>query len=504
MRKIVYLPIDERPCNSKFPSYLLKDSEVVVKVPSVSMLGQKKTPADIKKIKEWLLENLNGADGLIISLDMLIYGGLVSSRTHHDVKENLKSNLYFIKEIKKSHPDLLIYGFQTIMRSPANSSGTEEPDYYEDFGKEIFTYGVLSDKANKNLLELDDEKEKTYLESVIPKEFLNDYLNRRKINFLINESTVELIKENYFDFFIFPQDDTHEYGYSALDRTGVEELLKKEKLYSKVMMYPGADEIGCTLLARMINKFSKIQPKVFLKFSNNKSKLVIPSYEDRTIIETIKSTVVAQGGIVTESCNNSDIIFMINAPSNKTTEAAHQLIKPHLDVEQNLFEFCTYMDYWCKSGKIITVADSYYANGGDLEFFNYLNAFDLVEKIQGYAGWNTNSNTVGTALAQGMIALYRGKCEILKEFLLYRYCEDICYGAIVRQTLRKKYYDSDLTNSIKKDEIENEANKMMNEVIHELLPSTAFSLEINNCSFPWNRMFEINFDIQVRKLNEQD
>ena len=48
MKRILYVPLDERPCNYKFPQMALdvrKDMEMVV--PEPALLGKKKQPGDI-------------------------------------------------------------------------------------------------------------------------------------------------------------------------------------------------------------------------------------------------------------------------------------------------------------------------------------------------------------------------------------------------------------------------------------------------------------------------
>lgn len=134
MNKVVYLPLDERPCNYKFPSlFLTNDLEIVN--PPIEILGNKKIPGDVNKIANWLKKEASDAKYLVVSLDMLIYGGIVPSRLHHDSYDTLIERLEVIKEIKKINPQLIIYAFELIMRCPQYSSGDEEPLYYEDYGK---------------------------------------------------------------------------------------------------------------------------------------------------------------------------------------------------------------------------------------------------------------------------------------------------------------------------------------------------------------------------------
>ncbi|HOH17950.1 MAG TPA: DUF4127 family protein, partial [Bacilli bacterium] len=83
MKKIVYLPLDERPCNYGFPSEIFNSSLYSIVVPPKDIMGEKKKPAKHEALEAFLLEECRDADGLVISLDTLIYGGIVPSRLHY-------------------------------------------------------------------------------------------------------------------------------------------------------------------------------------------------------------------------------------------------------------------------------------------------------------------------------------------------------------------------------------------------------------------------------------
>ena len=131
--KIVYLPLDERPCNYHFACRIAEGSGVQVLKPAMQVLGDKKQPADFDGIKEFLLSNAPGADSYVLSLDMLLYGGIVPSRLHHLSEDALCRRLSVVEHIKEINPKAKIYAFALIMRCPKYSSSDEEPDYYENF-----------------------------------------------------------------------------------------------------------------------------------------------------------------------------------------------------------------------------------------------------------------------------------------------------------------------------------------------------------------------------------
>lgn len=71
-------------------------------------------------------------------------------------------------------------------------------------------------------------------------------------------------------------------------------------------------------------------------------------------------------------------------------------------VERNIAEMFELLKYCISQKKIVTIADNAYANGGDLGIVKILNNNHLLMKVDGYAGWNTSANTLGTAIAEGV------------------------------------------------------------------------------------------------------
>ena len=79
--KTLFLPLDERPCNAQFPQMLANTNhQLTLFMPDEKILAHKRKPADFEGIKEYLLEHGNEVDNVVISLDMLLYGGRSEER----------------------------------------------------------------------------------------------------------------------------------------------------------------------------------------------------------------------------------------------------------------------------------------------------------------------------------------------------------------------------------------------------------------------------------------
>ena len=103
MRKIIYIPLDERPCNYEFPALLAAGTDYHVVRPDLSMMGLKKRPGDIEQLWAWLFEQARDADGVIVALDTLLYGGIIPSRLHEMTEEQCGEQLEKLRQLKRSY-----------------------------------------------------------------------------------------------------------------------------------------------------------------------------------------------------------------------------------------------------------------------------------------------------------------------------------------------------------------------------------------------------------------
>ena len=156
--KILYIPLDERPCNYKYPKQIAENNRnIELIMPPHNILNKKKQAANISELWHFINNKIELYNYAILSLDMLIYGGLLPSRLHQEEIKVLLQRLNKIKKLKQLNPKLKIYAFNLIMRVPAYNSCEEEPDYYEEYGETIFKISWLEDKINKGDADLEDK-----------------------------------------------------------------------------------------------------------------------------------------------------------------------------------------------------------------------------------------------------------------------------------------------------------------------------------------------------------
>ena len=311
MTKIIYVPLDERPVNWEFPQTILATiPELELVTPPLSLLGRKKTPAPLGELWAWLEEQLPSAQYLVTSLDQLLFGGIVPSRLHHYNQAECQMRLEHLANLKHKYPNLKVFAFNLIMRVPAYNSSDEEPDYYEHHGEKIYRWGWLTDLLGRGQGGSEEEEQLAQIVESIPHEVRTDYLNRRSINHFVNTEAISLVEQGVIDFLIIPLDDCAEYGFSAAEQRDLLKLVEDKGLHERVHIYPGADEIGCTLVTRIYNQVQNRTPRVFVRYSSTMGHQIIPRYEDRPLGESIKSQITVCGGIVVDNSLEADLVYL--------------------------------------------------------------------------------------------------------------------------------------------------------------------------------------------------
>lgn len=505
MMNILFIPLDERPCNTKFPEFIAASGEGVKLItPPKSILGNKKIPADTNKLWDFIFENVKSCSYAVLSMDMLIYGGLIPSRLHHLSKDEAEGCLRNIRRIKEINPSIKIYAFNCIMRAPQYNSSEEEPHYYAEHGYNLFRRKYLMDKKVRFGITTGEEKELNSIK--VPEDILLDYENRRKFNEDINLSVAKFLEDGTIDFLVIPQDDSSEFGYTAISQKRVLDFIKEKQLEFRAYVYPGADEVGSSLLARCLNDYLNRTVKVYAFYASTLGPAITPLYEDRPMNESLKYHVRVCGGELVETPEEADIILAVNSPGKKMQEAPEQAAGIDLTYtsHRNLLDFVCKIEKHIKAGKKVILSDSAFANGGDLTLIDYLDRLGILSRLTAYAGWNTNCNTLGTVLASGIYCL-NSKNENQTKHLVYRIVEDCLYQAVVRQKVIKNYLPKHgLSYYEFKDmqlQVEDTIKELLIEEYNKLNISKELKLQLNKVITPWRRMFEIGMEIEVNASN---
>ena len=490
---LIFIPLDNRPVSYTLPAQIASlNKNIKTYLPPREFLGGLVKDSDADKIIEWLEKTLaeNDIHYIAVSLDTIAYGGLIPSRrsreSFHEIIHGLEK---FRRAVEKNRAK--IFAFSSIMRISDSYVNEEEKEYWDRFGKEIFRYSYLKHKVSAELPAFPEKyrDELELLEKTIPQEIIEDYKKTRERNFSINRFYLKWIEDGFLDFLAFSKDDTGEYGFNIQETEALNCEIKDKNLSDKVLIQTGADEIPCGLISRIITNHYREKIKIFPVYSTPNGKNIISRYEDKTISENASGQIKLCGADAACSETDADIILLLHTPENVQND---HCLNIHTEPENiEAINFCT--EYIKNSKKPVIIADISSANGADNKFVMQIlaNGVDL-NKIYGYAGWNTTGNTLGSVISAGISRFIAEKqnsfnMNNFKKLLLVRLSDDWAYQTVTRQKIRAI---TDLADKITlKEELIPLVLNISKKIDYDLCISNL------RVSFPWSRTFEVEIDL---------
>lgn len=445
---IAFIPIDNRPVCYTLPEQVCAiNSSINLFMPERKYLGSLTKYADVDKIFDWL-EKIPQVDAIVMCLDTVAYGGLISSRRCPDAFDEIKNRVENLKSILEKK-NAKIYAFSSIMRISNNNVNEEEKEYWDKWGKKIFDYSYQTHKLGTE----------SCISNIIPSEILDDYLATRKRNFEINKLYLEYQKQGLFDTLVFSKDDCAEFGFNVQEA----QFLEKMGAFTKT----GADEIPLSLLARAIQGEIKIYPE----FLAPEEKDLISNYEDISIEKSVLGQIDLCGCKSVKTPVEADIILYINNFKKNQGEIVMKIDTEHFNSSFQVPQ------------KPYMIADVRFANGSDNGFVDAFLKNEIKDKyFCGYSAWNTSANTLGSLICGAKVKFlaknYNKKA--FEKLSIVRFLDDWAYQANVRQFLKKPDVN----------QVSVEMKKF------EKIIGNIFDMEIcPKYKFPWDRLFEVEVEL---------
>lgn len=499
---VLLIPLDDRPVTYIFPSLIADTAGVEVIAPPRSLLGSIFHPAQMDSLFAWITSTLEKTrpEVMMVGLDSLLYGGLITSRRSQDNLKSISKRLSNLKKWKGPGGLTKIYAQTSIMRISDNYDNSEEKTYWARYGREIFAWSTVmyrmskGIKVNAGILESYERR--------IPLEIRDDYLETRFRNFQINNEILDLVDTGVIDRLVLSVDDSGSQGLNVLEREKLIARAHAMGLTDRVFCYPGADEVLCSLFAAWLAKKleeKNLTLKARVTYSPSLSANCPSRYEGQTIGETIESQLDAIGikhaseSSSTNDPKNVDITVIVHGGE---IQGDHILLPGTPDLRQleTSFQVAETIKLLVEATTPVVLCDVAYANGADpILVEELLSRPDLMSKIISYAGWNTTGNTVGSALATGVSRLYsvRNNCRseqtdrAFNKCLFTRLADDWAYQSLVRSQL-----DSDA--SIDK------LAQLISPFLGKIGQALRFEPGNLRVSFPWKRTFEFEVCFEDR------
>ena len=492
--RILFVPLDDRPVCLDYTVDTFRAAGWDIQTPPLDLIASFNHAGDPEKLYSWLENNATGSSAVVVSSDSMIYGGLVASRTHHLSDELLMKRTTRLLQFKNKFADIPVYVFATVMRSPKASSAPVEPDYYKEYGSQIFRLGELTDKNEVIGLTNRENKERLSLGKTIPETVLRDLYSRRLKNLAVTERLLTGTEDGRFDYLLLGRDDTAQYSDAHRDARKLE-AVNQSLEQRKVRFFAGADQLGIVLLERAVNKEMGKVPIVHAFYAEGVGENTIPAYEDDKVMTTVRNQILAAGAWPAPKDKYADLILAVNTPANGVTLQGNDTANSgQLQPGQRIF--LQKVEAYLQKNKNVAIADVAYANGADNALVKGLFNEQLAWSLAGYAGWNTAANTIGFALVQGLQAPYFSQ-ESKDDLLFVRYLDDWAYQSNVRDVVRKKLV---WARQWQDGTFLPEQKQILESTITDQLKSfvtpyiSAKTVSKWRFTLPWNRTFEIKIE----------
>lgn len=516
-KKLLYIPLDDRPVNADFPLKLLKLTAFEALTPPRNYLGRFTEPGDGAKVTDWLVKNAGSAQSAVVSLDMLSLGGLFHSRKKNVTFHGAFSRLQRLKELKKKNPSLYVSAFSVMLRLTISVENDDDLPWWE----KVFQYAVLADKMEKEGMSEDKEKFDA-LQKEIPGHLLEDFMEVRTRNHNLQLKMIEWVKDGALDALVFSQEDAHEFGLHRKEREALQNKARELGVSDKIFFVCGADEIGTCLLTREILRHEEKKLKVFCFQEGKTGWNAVSLFEDRSIGQTFNEHVLLCGLEKISSAREADIPVFLHLPRGEQKDLCFAgkdaLEHPPLHTDK-------LRELVAELGKPLALGDVAYCNGADPFFVKAAGEKISFANLLSFSAWNTTSNTLGTLLSHAALATrarHAGAFDNEKflrahlECLLTRFFEDYVYSTLIRPKINEILRDEVHADVWNLGSRKNEAQKLLQECFipvaqdffneyfkdkgagRKLKIPALKDLLIN---FRWGRTFEIHvdFSVDVRK-----
>ncbi|UCH33247.1 MAG: DUF4127 family protein, partial [Armatimonadota bacterium] len=253
---------------------------------------------------------------------------------------------------------------------------------------------------------------------------------------------VSLVEAGVVDSLVLAQEDAATTGPHIAEQAELGEEARRLGVADAVHIYPGADEVGMTLLARAAAEKLGLAAGVYPLYSTPCGAESVALFEDRPLRMTVGGQIAAAGLRIAPEERSADIVLGLHAPP-VARQANIGQVSP---TSAPRAPFVEHLMRLARSGREVALADAAYCNGADPALVSALGAHGAMPHLAGFAAWNTAGNTLGSALAHAALRWMARQAASGRsggrvrdaatrahvEFLFERLVDDYGYQTVVR------------------------------------------------------------------------
>jgi hypothetical protein len=504
--RIILIPLDSRPAAGQFASMIASMANVQVDLPPMNNLGRFTKPGDVEDILRWLdRQDMSKVTAVIVSADMVAYGGLVASREFGVPSSEAIARMRRIIRFKQRCPaHVKLYVFASTMRLAPTATVESAP-----YRASLARYEELKDRYQRT----GDQSLLSKMQasrSKVPDEVVQRYERTRSRNTEVQKALLRMCTGPEIDYLIMGQDDAKPDGPHIQENIVLRKLADDYDLGEKVYFCEGIDQHANILISRALLKRVGWTPKVRIAYSDPDGPRKLALYESKPIEESLRDQLVASGAEFAGDSEEYDYTLYVNTPgrNQRTFNSFLQLLR--LEVDQ---------------GFPVAVADINFGPDGtsDEKLYQTITDRGRAFKLLAFAGWNTAGNTIGTAIPAANAYLYARRHEVdplarevaLREFILHRMVGDYAYHKFTRpsayrlieslQTQRDEIFDNNFLDV--EQFVQRDLSKHLYDIFtRQFMDKTFYAglkeyritrIQDTNVALPWPRAYEASVTFKL-------
>ena len=503
-KRVLLVPLDSRPPCKDFVIDAAQIANVEVITPENKLLDYFTIPGEPLKLRQWLISNVDGVDAIIISIDQLLYGGLIAAREGNLNDDDIASLEKYLIDLRKNAPNTPIYAFSILPRMQPQQS----IDNYQQ-RRAMMAYSRLRGRAYSGL-HVDDESMVEAFNEIKP-ENLDNYISHFEECEKLNKCLINLTQEGTLNRLIIGLDDGEKYSIQNEFVDNLLRIISNNNAADKISLIHGADEISLTLLAEIVNRNITNNLKVCVQYNNSEVPSKVLPYMAIPIKDVINEKISQLNLKIVDNPAEADFTLFVsvndeNNIDNKISSANRIDNLIESDIKVALVDLSWHFD---KNETLLPVL---------------IDRGLSVNSLIAYAGWNTASNSIGTAISQAILYnTNHNDIENLK-FLNQRFLEDQFYLKDVIDTVNhalknqgsydtsyldygteyefatlvmKTVMESRIADYKNSEAFKRPIKIKLNDRFHEIRLKD-FEVDMN---YPWPRTFEIRLKINEIKAS---
>lgn len=396
--RVALLPLDDRPMNTKLVRLLGRMVDYEVTLPPAEIIGHFDDPGDPEALIHWLRGVAPETDTVLLSIDMLAYGGYVASRQPHVRTEAALQRLGFLAELRDKAADHRIYALATI----------PSPEGMPLAGQDVGESRAVARHAELQAAARDAEQaaesvaadEMAHLRASVSADFWGHYHEMRRRNLEVNLKAAKLADDGVLDFLVVAQESGSPVGPHVDEAEELLERVADRGASDSVAVVDGQSQGAAVLLVRFVHTHMETSPAIATIYSCPPDGIP-SSAADGALIDSVRAQIVALGASEVDEPADADICLYVNTPTELPLAEAGPGTKPFDERKHALHPFAIDLSGWVASDRLAALADAAFPLAADEALMRALHEIKVdLTRLGGFAARETPGASAGAALAQ--------------------------------------------------------------------------------------------------------